>query len=80
MTSEVSKKLQTLMAQEMGPMGAFIITKQCKNLGLNPDELKVADLPQLAKSLYEAVFVFTGEEKGRRIQEQVRKIGVEVGV
>ncbi|MDG6220908.1 MAG: hypothetical protein QCI38_05610 [Candidatus Thermoplasmatota archaeon] len=76
MTSEISKKLQMLMAQEMGPMGAFIIKKQCSNLGLNSEELKVADLPPLASALFDAIKVFTGEDKGKRIQDQIRKLGV----
>jgi len=77
MVTEVSKRIQTLLAQEMGPMGVFILKKQCKDRGLDPDELKVTDLPDLSQILYKAMVVFTGEEKGKKIQDAIRKIGVE---
>ncbi|MCK4717234.1 MAG: hypothetical protein KAT70_01085 [Thermoplasmata archaeon] len=77
MTTEISKKLQMLVAQEMGPMGAFIVKKQCTNLGMDHEELKVGDLPALSKALFDAFCIFTGEEKGKWLRDQIKKLGVE---
>lgn len=78
MTSEVSKKLYILMAKEMGPMGAFIVKKQCDNLGLDPEELTLDQIPKLLDPIYNAIFVFTGKEKGKRIQGQIKRLGADM--
>ncbi|MCD6461179.1 MAG: hypothetical protein J7L61_00340 [Thermoplasmata archaeon] len=77
MTTEISKELHALMAQEMGPMGRFILKKQCANLGLDPENISTGDLPGLSKAIYSAILVFTGEEKARKIEAEIRKMSRE---
>ncbi len=78
MTTEISRKIKELLAQEMGPMGIFILKKQCKDLGIDPENIKTDDIPRLANVIYNAIYVFTGEEKGKKIEREIRKMGPKI--
>ena len=74
MPTEVSRKIQNVMAKEMGHMGTFILKKQCADHNLDADEITPGDLPTVANAISKAIIVFTGEEKARRIDREIRSI------
>jgi hypothetical protein len=74
MTTEISRKIHNLMAKEMGHMGKFIIKKQCDDLGLKPDEIKLEDLPKLSQAVMRAIVVFTGQDKAKRVAMDIKRL------
>ena len=74
MTSELSRKLQNIMAREMGQLGKFIIQKQCKDLGLDPENVTPEDLPTLSKALGKVMLSFGGQAKAENIEREIRKL------
>ncbi len=51
MTSQISEKIYNIMGREMGHIGKFIVQKQCKDLGVNPEDIKPEDLQRSQKHL-----------------------------
>ncbi len=74
MPTELSKKIEEIMTREMGQLGIFIVKKQCKDLGIDPENIKGEDLPQLAKVLGKVMITFGGAEKGKRIEMEIRNL------
>ena len=74
MPTELSRKIEEIMTRELGQLGKFIIKKQCKDLGIDPENIKEENLPQLAKVLGKVMVTFGGEEKGRKIEMEIRKL------
>lgn len=74
MTSEISRKVQNIMAREMGQLGKFIIQKQCKDLALDPEELKPENLPVLSKALGKVMLSFGGDMKAQAIEREIKKL------
>lgn len=77
MTTDISKKLHILLVSEMGPIGKFIVKKQCQDLGINPDDIDKSDLKPLSDAIARAIINFTGQEKADRIKWAIRKMGQE---
>jgi len=75
MTSQLSEKVYNIMAREMGHIGKFIVQKQCKDLGINPEDIKPEDLPKVGKALGDVMKTFGGEEKGRAIESEIKRLG-----
>jgi hypothetical protein len=74
MTSELSRKLQNVMAREMGQLGKFIVQKQCKDLGIDSENVEPANLPALSKALGKVMISFGGEAKALAIEREIRKL------
>ncbi len=74
MPSEYSEKIKEIMTRELGQLGIFVIKKQCKNLGIDPDNIKKEDIPQLAKALGNVMKTFGGPEKGMKIENEIRRL------
>jgi len=74
MTSEISRKVYEIMAQEMGHLGKFIVEKQCKDLGIDPDNIQEADLPRVSETLKNVMTSFAGEEKAKKIGMQIKRL------
>jgi hypothetical protein len=74
MPTEISRKVHNIMAREMGSMGKFIINKQCKNIGLDPEEIKKEDLRRLSKAIGEVMISFGGRTKAVKIEEEIKKL------
>jgi len=74
MPSEISRKIQNLMAAEMGPIGKFIIKKQCEKIGVDSDNITADDINQLTNALIEAIVMFTGQEKANKIKKELVKL------
>ncbi len=74
MASEYSEKIKEIMTRELGQLGVFVIKKQCKNLGVDPDNIKKEDILQLAKALGNVMKTFGGPEKGSQIEREIRRL------
>ncbi len=74
MPTEISRKVHNIMAREMGSMGKFIINKQCKNMGLDPDEIRKEDLRRLSRAIGEVMIAFGGRAKAVKIEEEIKKL------
>ena len=74
MPTEISRKLQNLMAKEMGHMGKFILKKQCDDIGIIMDDIKQSDLPKVADAIHQAIIVFTGKDKAARVDKEIRSL------
>ena len=74
MASEYSDKVKEIMTRELGQLGVFVIKKQCKNLGIDPDNIKKEDIPQLAKALGNVMNTFGGPDKGMQIEREIRRL------
>ncbi len=55
-------------------MGKFILQKQCTDLSIDIDEVTVEELPIIAQAVSKAVIVFTGPDKARRIESEIKKL------
>ncbi len=74
MPSEYSAKIEEIMVRELGQLGKFVIKKQCKDLGIDPDNIKESDLPKLAKALGKVMITFGGEDKAKEIELEIRRL------
>lgn len=74
MPTELSRKIYNIMAREMGHLGKFIVNKQCKDLNINPEQIEAQHLLQISKALGKVMLTFGGEEKGKKIEAEIRKL------
>ncbi len=74
MPSEYSAKIEEIMVRELGQLGKFVIKKQCRDLGIDPDNIRDVDIPKLAKALGKVMVTFGGEEKARDIELEIRRL------
>jgi hypothetical protein len=74
MGSEISRKVHNIMAREMGSMGKFIISKQCKDIGLDPEQIAKDDLLKLSQAIGKVMIHFGGSTKAVRIEDEIKKI------
>jgi hypothetical protein len=74
MTSELSRKLQSIMAREMGQLGKFIIQKQCKDMSIDPEEISATDLAKISKALAKVMVSFGGEAKAQSIEREIKRL------
>jgi len=73
MPSEISQVIYDLMSGEMGELGPHIVRKQCKDLGVDPDDITKGDLPRVARTLSEVMVSF-GHEEARKIYLAINKL------
>jgi hypothetical protein len=74
MASELSKKVEEIMTRELGQLGKFVIKKQCKDLGVDPENIQPEDLPRIAKAMGKVMITFGGPEKAKSIEMEIRKL------
>ena len=74
MTTEISRKIYEIMAREMGHLGKFIVEKQCKDLGIDPDNIQESDLPRVSNALRDVMNSFAGEEKAKKISMEIKRL------
>ena len=58
MSSELSQMINQIMSEEMGELGPHIVRKQCKDIEVNPEDIRKEDLPRVAKVLSEVMVTF----------------------
>jgi len=73
-SGELTKKIQDIMTAEMGQIGVFIVSKQCRDLGIDPENIAPEDLNDLAKALGKVMLTFGGSEKAKKIEQQIKKL------
>jgi len=74
MSRELTKKIQEIMSTEMGHIGVFIVSKQCRDLGVDPEDIEQEDLNELAKALGKVMLTFGGSEKARKVEREIKKL------
>ncbi len=74
MSRELTKKIQEIMSAEMGHIGVFIVSKQCRDLGVDPEDIEPEDLNDLAKALGKVMLTFGGSEKARKVEREIKKL------
>ena len=74
MPTEISRKIYGIMAREMGHLGKFIVEKQCKDLGINPEEITENDLDKVADAIRKVMISFSGEEKAKKIWMEIKRV------
>ncbi len=74
MPTEISRKIYSIMAREMGHLGKFIVEKQCKDLGINPEEITENDLDKVADAIRKVMISFSGEEKAKKIWMEIKRL------
>lgn len=74
MTTEISRKIHSIMAREMGHLGKFIVEKQCKDLGINPEEIGEEDIEAIANAIRKVMVSFAGEEKAKKIWVEMKRL------
>jgi hypothetical protein len=58
----------------MGGLGKFIVNKQCKDNGIDPENIAVEDLQTLSKAFREVMLTFGGPDKARTVENEIRKL------
>jgi len=77
LASELNRKIHNIMAREMGSLGKFIVNKQCKDLGLDPENIKIEDIQRLADAFEKVMLTFGGAEKARKVKMEIKRLGSE---
>lgn len=73
MTTDLSEKITVLMYREMSDLGPLIVKKKCKDIGLDPENIKTEDLILVSKAISEAMASF-GADKAKRIYHEISKL------
>jgi hypothetical protein len=73
-SADISRKVQNILAREMGQLGKFIVNKQCKDLGVDPEDIDKADLEKLSKAFGDVMLTFGGQEKANKIMMEIRRL------
>lgn len=74
MSEELTTKVKDIMTAEMGQIGVFIVSKQCRDLGIDPENISPEDLNDLAKALGKVMLTFGGREKSIKIEQEIKKL------
>ena len=74
MTTEISRKIYEIMAREMGHLGKFIVEKQCRDLGIDPDNIEEKDVPAVADAVKNVMVSFAGDEKAKKIWTEIKRL------
>ena len=74
MPTEISRRIYSIMAREMGHLGKFIVEKQCKDLGINPEEIEEKDVDKVADAIRKVMISFSGEDKAKKIWFEIKRL------
>jgi len=75
MPLDLSAELNRIMEREMKELGTYVLIKQCKSNGIDPDNIHAKELPKLAKALAEVMRSFGGPDKAKAINNEINKLG-----
>jgi hypothetical protein len=71
----LANKIVDMLTPLVGAMMAnSVITVQAKKMGIDPEKITVAELPQIAERFAGHLKIFVGTEKARLIGESVQKL------
>ena len=74
MSKELAKRVQDIMSAEMGHIGVFIVSKQCRDLGIDPENIEPEDLDEIAKALGKVMLTFGGSDKAKKVERDIKKL------
>lgn len=64
-------KINKIVSGEMGPLGKYVVKKQCKENNINPDNITSSDIPLLADAIYKVMKTFGDEKKASNVKNQI---------
>ncbi len=67
----LSVEIRSLLQKEMGDMGVLTLKKQCLDMGINPDNIKIGDIPRLARALARALAPMVGQDRAKAMERQI---------
>ncbi len=73
MREAISHQISALMRNEFGHLGENILDKQCKEMGIMPDDISLEDVDELSERIFDSVRYFTGLEKSQKVRSHIRK-------
>ena len=73
MATNLSVRINGLMFREMSDLGPLIVKKKCKDVGLDPENIRTEDLILLSRAISEAMSSF-GADKAKRIYHEISKL------
>jgi len=73
MKEVISHQILELMVKEFGPLGEKILEKQCKEMGVMPDDISLEDVDELSEKIFGATRYFAGIERSQKIKSHIRK-------
>jgi len=71
--SNLSKNIQAVLEKEIGPVGVFILQKQCEYLSISFGSIEKEHLPKLALQLSDTLLVF-GREKANKVYIELKRL------
>ena len=74
MVTQYSKKIEEIMTRELGQLGTFVIKKQCRDLGIDAENIQKGDILKVARALGKVMVTFGGEEKARKVEMEIRRL------
>ncbi len=73
--NELANRIVEMLKPLVGAMMAnSVIDVQAKRLGIDPEKISAAELPQFAERFASHLKIFVGTEKARQIGESVLKL------
>ncbi len=66
-TLDLNKELTLLLEKELGATGKFVLKKQCKDIGIEPEDITIEHLQSLSEKIFNVMKRFVGESKARKI-------------
>jgi hypothetical protein len=68
----IALKIESFLLPLIGELlTAATLKVQCEKIGTNVDRLTAMDLPQLAPRIEQALVIFLGGERARRVSRQI---------
>ena len=68
------EEIKSIMTEELGDMGIYILKKQLKDLKIDEDSISPKDVPKLSRALSEASSMF-GKDKAKSISRKIERVG-----
>ena len=75
MANKLAQDIEKILSDAVGDFIAkATIKKNCEMLGLTPDSITAAHLPQLADKIEKSVSFFSGKDVGAQVAEKIRAL------
>jgi len=69
----VGNEIRRLLEEELGEMGVLTYKKQCWDIGLNPERLKMEDIARVARGVARALAPIIGQDKSNLVEKKIIK-------
>lgn len=68
---DLGKEIGTMLEKEVGFMGPLLMNKQCKDMGVKPEDLRPSHMKQLSGLIYKVVLPMVGEARAAKMQKDI---------